>query len=835
MTDAYSAPWLAPWWQLRPQRDVGLHMALTLQHAAAGCCLSLVARFCHQTWWRSSAAWPHRSAQSPEMPPPITDPKEVVARIFIDVHSGEVDRIELVTTDAGALGTAVMSAATHFNFSPATLDGLPIAAGIVFRQTFLPRPKIAPRPTGELAGDLWEKGTHRPVPGGLIRALGPDLDIQVKTDAIGGFRLTLPAGVARLEATRAGYKAFVVSENIRAEQKLQVRYLIERDFYNTYETIVVAQANRSEVARTSLQGAEISSVPGTFGDPFRVVMAMPGVQAVFSLLGNPIVRGTSPGSTGFLLDGVPLPSLFHLLFGPSVVHPEFIDRVDFYPGMFPANYGGYVGGLIDGITRRANPADKRIDADVNLTQAGLFLRGPVSDKITGTLAGRYGYPGFLLGLTSVPFNLTYWDYQGRLDGPLAQGRWKIFAFGALDHFSSTPSGPATSGSEYGTQFHRLQIGWSQDNGAFNQSYLLVGGVDETLAGGTLSDLRAYKIFPRARWEVALGDRARLQLGVDVALQWYEGFTSAAAAPVWSHLDTLGGYLALPWTVVDDFILTLSARTDYYTNGTITQQSYDPRLTWRWRLHRGELGDLWLKGGIGRYHQPPRWVVPLPGLDNLGLSEGLLGSYQSTVGAEVPIAPAISLDVQAYFNYMDRIIFDLAVNYDPLAPPQSSLPQSNTGATIPDLLGNLSGPSIGRSYGIEFLLRHRDEGDTFGWISYTLSRSERLDGDVWRLYDFDRTHSVQLVGGWRMPRNWQFGARAQYTTGRPVDTGATFNVARSPAFYRFDIRIDKHVVYNSWLLDFYIDIINIAFTPEYLDQTSQSLRYVLPTFGLRAVL
>ena len=265
---------------------------------------------------------------------------------------------------------------------------------------------------------------------------------------------------------------------------------------------------------------------------------------------------------------------------------------------------------------------------------------------------------------------------------MARGRWKLFAFGALDHFTSNPSGSNTRSSEYGTQFHRLQIGWSQDSEAWSQSYLLVGGIDETLAGGTLSDLRAYNLFPRARWDVALAEHARLQLGIDVALQWYEGYTSVTAAPVWSHLDTLGGFVALPWTVVDDFILTLSARSDYYTNGTITQHSYDPRLTWRWRVHKGENGDVWLKGGIGRYHQPPRWVVPLPGLDNLGLSEGLLGSYQSTLGAELPIAPAISLDVQTYFNYMDRIIFDLAVNYDPLAPPQSSLPQSNTGTPLP---------------------------------------------------------------------------------------------------------------------------------------------------------
>ena len=49
--------------------------------------------------------------------------------------------------------------------------------------------------------------------------------------------------------------------------------------------------------------------------------------------------------------------------------------------------------------------------------------------------------------------------------------------------------------------------------------------------------------------------------------------------------------------------------------------------------------------------------------------------------------------------------------------------------------------LGRSYGFETLLRINQTGRFFGWLSYTLMRSERKDSgsDQYRLFDFDQTH------------------------------------------------------------------------------------------------
>ena len=95
----------------------------------------------------------------------------------------------------------------------------------------------------------------------------------------------------------------------------------------------------------------------------------------------------------------------------------FIDEIQFFPGGAPAPYGGYVGGIVDGRTRRARPDERLLDFDVNLLQAGGFVRAPIAPLgATVTAAGRYGYPGFLLGLATNQVSLSYWDYQLRLDG-----------------------------------------------------------------------------------------------------------------------------------------------------------------------------------------------------------------------------------------------------------------------------------------------------------------------------------------------------------------------------------------------------------------------------------
>jgi hypothetical protein len=144
---------------------------------------------------------------------------------------------------------------------------------------------------------------------------------------------------------------------------------------------------------------------------------------------------------------------------------------------------------------------------------------------------------------------------------------------------------------------------------------------------------------------------------------------------------------------------------------------------------------------------------------------------------------------------------------------------------------LTNPGTGRAYGLEVLLRRQSKTGVFGWVSYTLSRSERYRDTGWVPYDFDRRHLFNLVAGMPLRRNWDLGVRLTYQSGRPTTVTSGYNAAYGEGYYRFDFRVDKRAVWRSWLLDFYVDVTNAALLPEEV-QPGSVIRYVLPTVGLR---
>ena len=510
-----------------------------------------------------------------------------------------------------------------------------------------------------------------------------DQDYRTESDAGGHFRLPLPPGPARVSVFASEHHTFVQQETLAARQELAVTYLIERERYNLNETVVVAERRRDEVSRITLRGDEIQKIPGTFGDPFRVIQTLPGVSSVVSLLPFPIVRGASPASTGFLLDGTRIPLLFHLLAGPSVVHPVFIDEIQFFPGGAPAPYGGYVGGIVDGRTRRARPDERLLDFDVNLLQAGGFVRAPVAPLgATVTAAGRYGYPGFLLGLATNEVSLSYWDYQLRLDGGTPANSWTVFLFGARDQLDTPapnampndPNPPLEPSLILG--FHRLDLRLNLTQGRLAEMFRAVLGYDRTLSNGT--DFWVWTAEPQIAATWTQSSKLRIAGGVlGTFRSLRQGATALPTdnpfAAITSSLGTIyvgSSYLETIWRPTPDVLIRPGVRADVYADATATKPAVDPRLTLRYRLFERNLPDseptgdaraVWLKASAGIYHQPPRFVLPLPGLDLMPLKYGLLRSYQTSVGAEIPLREKTSLSVEGFFNYMDPTIFDLSFN------------------------------------------------------------------------------------------------------------------------------------------------------------------------------
>jgi hypothetical protein len=382
---------------------------------------------------------------------------------------------------------------------------------------------------------------------------------------------------------------------------------------------------------------------------------------------------------------------------------------------------------------------------------------------------------------------------------------------------------------------------------------LVLGYDHTDSSG--SNVETWVAEPSLRWHYKAGERLTLVWGVEGSFHDYvQGAPSSTIGGNNFSLSTFtqdlralyqGSALAeVLWRPTSRWLIRPGVRADVYYDKTTTKSGADPRLTMRYKLTARELAGVpadsddsavWLKAAVGMYHQPPRFVLPLPGLDTMPLKYGLQQSIQTSLGAEIPLSQHFSATVEGYFAYMDPTIFDLTVNSQDLnTAGQTTLIGSGAPGqtTAQDVLNRLVEPHTGRAYGLETLIRRQAKSGLYGWLSYTLSRSERYRNGAWAPYDFDRTHLVNLVGGLRLPRNWDVGVRLQYQSGKPATTTYGYNTARTNGYDRVDIRVDKRAVYRGWLLDFYVDIMNAALLPEEVTP-GVNIRYVLPTLGLRA--
>jgi TonB family protein len=805
--------------------------------------------------------------------PPFTGLLEVTVRITIDTE-GMVSEATIERSGGDAADRAVLEGVKQFRFKPATQGGLPVAVRLPFNQTFVPPPPPLeaqnPALDAVLEGVAVELGTRAPVKDATVVVTGKDGEILGRTDASGFFKLAVRSGESlTVRVASDDHEKFVQREQLAPGEQLKVKYLLRRKSYGQYETIVRADRVRTEVSRTTLSGRELTRVPGTFGDPFKVVSALPGVSSVMSLLPLPIVRGSSPGNTGVLLDGVRLPLLFHLFGGPSVIHPELIDRVDFYPGGFPVNYGGYTGGIIDGITRPGGADEHHVELDLNLAQTGAFVREPIEPLgSTVTAAARVGYPGLLLHLLTPLVTLSYWDYQARLDRGSGSNRFTVFFFGAEDVLRTRALVTDNFATVARFTFHRLDLRYRHGDEDSNELYRVVLGFDDTfiggagatgISGGSATGNGSWSVNPRFTLHRTPTSWLQLNAGAESTVSSVSNPSTAPANPNAAAttaaaltnpsgtLTTAGVYVEAVWSPIERLKIIPGLRGDLYAENRkpkgVTQTDLDPRLLVRLKLTDGELGGTTLKGVIGRYHQPPRLFVPVPALDQSSLELGLLGSTQTSVGAETRLGPSGSLDVNAYYNDNNPVLFDLAFNPtaldvqqpQPAYPPWQQPPPTQGGANA--TLQNLFARRVGRAYGLEFLLRRQDTDGLFGWISYTLSRSERRTSDgTWAPFDFDRMHILNFVAGVRLPRNWEVGGRVLLQSGTPLTTIFGSNVARSDGQFRLDLRIDKRAVWKSWLLDFYVDIINSTVAEESGGLVGGApIRYLIPTVGFRGVL
>jgi TonB family protein len=813
-----------------------------------------------------------------------TYPPEALARgeaaevaFFIDIdETGKVTQAEVTRPAGPEFDAAAREAVLQLLFSPAEVDGKPAPVRIEYVYHFVPKPPPPPEPTAPVEkpvnfkGQVVQRGTRDPIPGATVYL--PEQGLTVETDSDGRFELRgVVPGRLKVEISEPKHRKFLTTEEVKEGEVTELTAFLWKKLESGFETVVTGAREKKEVARRTLQKQELQSVPGTFGDPLRVLQNMPGMSRAPYISGALLVRGAQPQDTQVMIDGVPIPLLYHFAGGPSVINASFIDRIDFFPGAYGAKYGRALAGIVDVGTRPPEPKRLHGLVDIDLLDSGFYLETPLhSEKNYGAVAvaARRSYIDVLLppvlaafrkpgGATTVaaPY---YWDYQARYDLKLGRDRFEAVAFGSSDLLRISQSGseetqPFSLDTYQG--FHRLRLAWSRpDESGWKLSLAPTLGITPfRFRIGDLfkGSITSRDVNLRGSAEKELRKGLSLETGIDFNLAFYHvrfEFPQVARPSEEPpppqviqenvNVAAYAAYAETVWSPLEHLKLVPGLRFEAYYLPGGWRPSLEPRMAARYALND------WLtaKAAVGVFRQPPQPGEVAPRFGNPDL--GLLRSRQTAAGMEWKLTQALLFDVQGFYNWRDRLV---VVSQDFI---------ERDGKQVPELYNH---DGRGRAYGLEVLLKHELTERFYGWVAYTLSRSVQRDEDTGTYVpvEFDQSHILTLVGSYKLDSGWELGMRFRLTTGRPETpiTGGTFNAdtgryfpnegvlgsERGPTFHQLDLRAEKQWTFERWRLSAYLDVQNVynATNPEgtlwdYRYQENAPLRGLplLPTFGVK---
>lgn len=783
-----------------------------------------------------------RFVEATDPRPPGADRGAVELELDVD-REGAVSAARVTRSGGDALDAAALEAARRFVFEPATRDGEPVAARIRYEYVFeahaAPPPAPAvPRPAS-MAGVVLDAATGAPLAGAaIVLTTGAGEPTRAVADARGRFRFDgIAPGRVRVVVTADGHAESRLDETLEPGTLTEVTLRLDepRD-PESFGATARVDAPAREVTRRPLEREEMTRVAGTRGDPLRAVELLPGVSRPAAVGdGLPILRGANPQDSQVFLEGAPVPILYHLGGLTSFVHARSLESIDLYPSNFSVRYGRKVGGVID--VRLRDPRTDRLHgiADLNLIDSSLLVESPLGERVAVLAAARRSNLDAVLNSAASTADLAvtaapvYWDYQAvAAYRPTERDRLRLLAYGSSDRLAlvlKKPSDddPALRGAfDQHTVFHRVQAGYRHRwaGGSEASAELTYGRLDSLGAFGALGRSEFVVDTLQGRSEVAavLSPAARVVAGVDLLGNHFSGgyrgippTTGEGESPTTLSNQREVAVTASTWILqpaayveaglrpVPRLLVVPGVRADY--SDLIDRASVDPRLSTRWEV----TDETALKAGVGRFSQAPaeQYAVSPIGNPRLRMTKAL----HVSAGVEQALGRVVSASAEGFAKWLDDVI---AGTPDGRAP-------------------FFENTQDGRIFGGELLLRVKPTGRFFGFVSYTLMRSERRDaGQAWRLFDRDQPHILGASAVYRLGRGWELGGSFRMTSGTPYTPvvastyDATTDVylpragaamsARNPAFTRLDLRVEKKWTFTMWSLAAYLDVQNVLNAP-----------------------
>ncbi|MCB0803736.1 MAG: TonB-dependent receptor [Flavobacteriales bacterium] len=666
--------------------------------------------------------------------------------------------------------------------------------------------------------------------------------IGVSANVYGFYSLTLSEGVYDVSYSYIGYNEQTIkvdlSRNIQKNielaetvNKLDVVEITGEKADNNFKSI--------EMSVNKIDSKTIKKIPALLGeaDVVKSILLLPGVSTVGEGSTGFNVRGGGIDQNLVLLDEAPVYNSSHLFGFFSVFNPDAVKNVKLIKGGISPEYGGRLSSILDIRMKEGNKKELTGSGGVGVIFSRLSVEGPiVKDKASFLVAGRRSYADVL----AKPFlneNLKntkfyFYDLTAKVNYELnAKNKLFLSGYFGRDVFGSGfifNWGNATATARWNHIFNEKLF---MNLTAFYSDYDYAFGVDEvdpaddfdwnssivstsikpdfsyylnnknTLKFGAQS---IYYDFKPAQAtfasdgqtsNISLREKYGIENGIYILNEQKIGArTSVLYGLRWSHFAYLGKGIKQTYRdTIPGITKPLDEEIPFAKNKSIANYNFfEPRLSVKYDLT--EFSSV--KASYNRMTQYLHLISNTIASTPVDIWLPTTNNVKPQVADQVAVGYFRNFKNNKYETSVEVFAKDFQNQVDYIDNARIFFNEQLEG----DLLSG-----DGRAFGLELYVK-KNTGKLTGWVSYTLSRSERkvngISNGDWYPNRFDRLHNLSVVNSYELNKKWSFSANFVYSTGTPgtfptnryeiqgvvvahnVDNKR--NNFRIPAYHRLDI-------------------------------------------------
>jgi CarboxypepD_reg-like domain/TonB-dependent Receptor Plug Domain len=556
------------------------------------------------------------------------------------------------------------------------------------------------------------------------------------TDTEGRFSLTkIPTGRYAIQISCVGYESVVLPEILIEAGKEKILEIELTPQIKQLDVAVVRAA--APPAQSSLQTITTEQTlryAATYFDPARLATSFAGVVASNDQANGLVVRGNSPASTQWRLEGVEIVNPNHLnnagTFsdrptqtggGVNILSAQLLDRADFLTGAFPAQYGNALGSVMDVHLRKGNDQKHEFTVQAGVIGIDLAAEGPLSStsKASYLVNYRYSFTGLLaaMGAKLGDEDIRFQDLSFNLSLPTrSAGHFTIFGMGGV---SSNVFAAQRDSSLWKFQKDGYDITFNSKMGAAGvthrinlgpkltwNSTLVASALENNRIGSVLSKRNFAVLFTetdqsaKSRYSVAshlsykINANWKVQSGVYVTQQ-ADQITSLYPQ---AALGTTNGYILQPYFSLEGRPsprLSVQAGLHYLRYTFNKSKSVEPRASVRYQVDARQ--SVSVSYGLHSQLQLPQLYRGWRNEEFINANLDLTKAHHVVLGYEYRWAGQSQIRVEGYYQSLFNVPISAPTSFGTSRwlPAFSALNLEDT--FVEDQLGN---NGTGQNYGIE---------------------------------------------------------------------------------------------------------------------------------------